>query len=101
MKRIATLLVLMFVMLTASISGAAPSGERLFNQKCIMCHIVNGKGGAIGPELTKIGLRMGDAQIRVKMAYPKKSNPSTTMPSFQTLSGPEFDAIATYTRNLK
>lgn len=101
MNRIAMLLVLIFVLVAAPVARAELTGERLFNQKCIMCHIVKGKGGAIGPELTKAGARFSDAQLRNKMMYPKKLNPSTSMPSFQTLPGAEFDAILAYVRSLR
>jgi cytochrome c len=40
-------------------AGAA-QGETLFKQRCATCHAVGGKGGKIGPDLTKVaGRRAG------------------------------------------
>ncbi len=88
-------------MLVSGMALAESQGERLFNQKCIMCHIVNGKGGAIGPELTRTGAQMGAASIHSKIVAPKKTNPSTTMPSFNTLPKHEINAIVNYVSSLK
>ena len=41
----------------ASRTGDAKRGEKLFETTCAVCHVVNGKGGRIGPDLTGIGLR--------------------------------------------
>lgn len=101
MNLTAAVLVLVSIMFSAAQVAAETAGERLFNQKCIMCHVVRGKGGAIGPELTRAGTMMSDAQIRSKMMYPKKSHPSSSMPSFQTLPKGDFDAIVIYVRSLK
>lgn len=35
----------------------APKGAALFQQRCAMCHMMNGKGGKIGPDLTGVGGR--------------------------------------------
>jgi cytochrome c2 len=38
---------------TSTLAGDAESGRRLFTQKsCLRCHSINGRGGAIGPDLT-------------------------------------------------
>jgi putative heme-binding domain-containing protein len=35
--------------------GNAENGERVFRAQCASCHRVNGRGGRIGPELSRIG----------------------------------------------
>ena len=35
--------------------GDAASGERLFRVNCSSCHAVNGRGGQLGPDLSRIG----------------------------------------------
>src|SRR5437588_7536105 len=35
--------------------GNATNGEKVFNANCVQCHAVNGHGGRIGPELSKVG----------------------------------------------
>jgi len=36
-------------------TGDAASGERLFRANCSICHMVNGRGGQLGPDLSRIG----------------------------------------------
>jgi mono/diheme cytochrome c family protein len=87
--------------LTTAVARAEPRGEQLFNQKCNMCHVVKGRGGAIGPELSAIASRMSPADIRAQLESPKKKNPSSAMPAFRTLSKPEMDVLVDYLKTLK
>jgi putative heme-binding domain-containing protein len=36
-------------------SGDAQNGERIFRANCSSCHMVNGRGGQLGPDLSRIG----------------------------------------------
>jgi cytochrome c oxidase cbb3-type subunit 3 len=36
-------------------SGDAQNGERIFSANCSSCHMVNGRGGQLGPDLSRIG----------------------------------------------
>jgi len=36
-------------------SGNVANGERIFSSSCSGCHRVNGRGGALGPDLSRIG----------------------------------------------
>ena len=78
---------------------AESKGEQIFKQKCAMCHVVNGKGGKIGPELTKIGSKAID--VKSQLETPKKKNPSTSMPSFKSLPKADLDALLEYLKALK
>jgi cytochrome c oxidase cbb3-type subunit III len=40
---------------TAPPTGDAVSGERVFRTNCAGCHRVNGRGGQLGPDLSRIG----------------------------------------------
>jgi putative heme-binding domain-containing protein len=40
---------------TAPPTGDAANGERLFRTNCSGCHLVNGRGGQLGPDLSRIG----------------------------------------------
>jgi PQQ-dependent dehydrogenase (methanol/ethanol family) len=35
----------------------AANGERLFASSCLACHRVNGRGGVLGPDLSRVGVR--------------------------------------------
>ena len=37
------------------VSGDAVNGERVFRANCVACHRVNGRGGYLGPDLSRIG----------------------------------------------
>jgi cytochrome c oxidase cbb3-type subunit 3 len=36
-------------------SGDAQNGERIFRANCTSCHMVNGRGGQLGPDLSRVG----------------------------------------------
>lgn len=94
-------LVLLVSILLSGLAWADLPGEKLFNRKCTMCHVVRGRGGAIGPDLSKVAARMSEAQLQAKVAYPKKSHPGTSMPSFATLEAAEMQALMAYLKTLK
>ena len=102
MKRVVIILaVFVAVTLLTVAAQAAVNGEQVFKQKCSMCHVVNGNGGKIGPELTKISARMKEKDVKLKLENPKKSNPNSIMPSFKTLPKADMDALSGYLKTLK
>lgn len=101
MKHVLSLSALGLAVLLSSAAFAESAGEKVFNQKCAMCHKVKGKGGAIGPDLTKISGKMTEPQLREKLINPKKSNPGTSMPAFATLPKNDMSALLTYMKGLK
>ncbi len=100
MKSCLLLLLTLSVLMPGMVWADTP-GEKLFSRKCTMCHIVRGRGGAIGPDLTKVALRMSESQLQAKIAYPKKSAPGTSMPSFATLEPSEMQALLGYLKTLR
>jgi putative heme-binding domain-containing protein len=48
-------------------SGDAVNGERIFRRECTGCHTVNGRGGHLGPELSRIGSARPRAGLRAKL----------------------------------
>lgn len=92
--------VLMVLLLVGTACADQP-GEKLFNRKCAMCHKVRGRGGDIGPDLTKVGSRLSATQLQTKIAYPKKVTPGSTMPSFATLPANEMQELLYYLKTLK
>ena len=52
--------------------GDAQRGEQLYATKggCALCHSIRGRGGALGPDLTAIGLRRGAAHLRRSLTDP-------------------------------
>jgi len=58
------------------ISGDPEHGQVLFNGSiCSTCHIISGKGGSVGPELTQIGLKRGPRYMSEAITHPGKTKP--------------------------
>jgi ubiquinol-cytochrome c reductase cytochrome b subunit len=69
---------------------------------CIGCHVVNGEGGADGPDLSDIGRKHDALYMKRLIADPEAVNPDAEMPSFESrLSQVELDAISTLLASLK
>ena len=56
--------------------GDAAAGERLYfhpkGPQCFMCHRVNGRGGAVGPDLSNIGNTLDRAKLVQSILEPSK-----------------------------
>lgn len=78
-----------------------PPGEARFAELCKRCHKLQGKGGAIGPDLTNIGKLRSPEYLEQMIRQPSKVFPGSVMPSFDHLSAEEIDSLVDYLRNLK
>lgn len=58
----------------ASAAGDAAHGNKIFWEKlpCSRCHMVNGKGGTRGPELSRIGTSRSDEYLVESIREPNK-----------------------------
>jgi PQQ-dependent dehydrogenase (methanol/ethanol family) len=59
---------------TAAPAGNARAGEELFfgSATCSQCHMVNGRGGRVGPDLSRIGAARTPASIAENIRTPSK-----------------------------
>jgi cytochrome c oxidase cbb3-type subunit 3 len=59
------------------IAGDPAPGETLYAGKgaCYSCHTVNGRGGALGPDLTDIGARRSPSYLRESLIEPEAAVP--------------------------
>jgi len=107
------------LLIGASLRGAGPNippevgrpltsmeraGRALFgSQKCGDCHIVAGKGGDKGPELTDIGLHHSAAWLHSFIEAPERFHPETEMSGYgpPTLSHEEIEELAQYLSTLR
>ncbi len=94
-------LLMLSTVFQTSVAVAASAGEKLFARNCTMCHIVSGRGGAIGPDLTKVALRMTTQQLSSKISYPRKSVQGSTMPAFATLKAQQMQSLLEYLNTLR
>jgi len=58
---------------TSTSAGNADSGGRIFQATCRTCHMVNGAGGQLGPDLSRIGSGRTRAALTKKIRAPSDS----------------------------
>ncbi len=102
MKRMIVVIAAFAIVALITVAAQAESkGGQIFAQKCAMCHAVNGKGGAVGPDLSKVSAKMKEKDIKAKLENPKKTNPNSSMPSFKALPKADMTALLGYLKTLK
>jgi len=87
----------------SSLSPGAERGRQLFEQVgCMGCHMVNGQGGQIGPNLSNEG-NAGHSRpwLQTQIRSPKSHNPTTAMPAFDNLSDRQVTDLVNYLESLK
>jgi nitric oxide reductase subunit C len=84
-------------------SGAvAPTGDRpqVFNQLCVACHSLGGRGGAVGPALDRVGDRLNADYITRWLHDPRSIKPATLMPQLP-LSEPQIRELVAFLSQLR
>jgi ubiquinol-cytochrome c reductase cytochrome b subunit/menaquinol-cytochrome c reductase cytochrome b/c subunit len=78
--------------------GSTPSGERLAGSSgCLACHRIGAEGSAEpGGELTTVGARLSESEIRRALV-----DPPSGMPSYDRLPARDVDALAAYLSGLR
>lgn len=62
--------------------GNAENGERLFRTRCASCHRVNGRGGVLGPDLSRIGT----SRTRTALARQIRGGNETIKPGYEPVT---------------
>ena len=62
--------------------GNLANGERIFAQQCASCHRVAGRGGRLGPDLTRIGVQRSQASLTREIRTPSE----WIGPTFETVT---------------
>jgi mono/diheme cytochrome c family protein len=85
----------------AAASGSAANGQKLYaSQGCATCHKIGGKGGKIGPDLSKEGTKRDAQWLVAFMKNPRSKVPKGSMPAVQA-KAMELQDLAAYMRSLK
>ena len=83
--------------------GLVAYGRTFYRQEgCFSCHQLNGKGGKVGPDLTKEGTRgRSDAWLIGHFKTPAAYSPGSSMPSFKNLTNHQLRALTAFLRSEK
>jgi mono/diheme cytochrome c family protein len=74
----------------------AERGRALFGElRCTSCHAVNGRGGTMGPELTKVGDKVRRDWLASFLKDPHRDQPETAMLQYR-LTDDEIGDLATF-----
>lgn len=70
-------------------------------QGCSACHILQGNGGAAGPDLTHIGATRNAEWLERFIKDPLSMEPGSPMPPYRELPAPDLEALANYLASLR
>lgn len=70
----------------SAVTGDAARGERMFGEKCAGCHMVRGRGGVLGPDLTVAGAKSA-AVLRGQLAKPGGASVTVTLKDGRVVKG--------------
>lgn len=90
--------------LTGGALAAGPSAEAgkviYDEQGCSVCHALQGRGGTLGPDLTRIGETRDLAFLKQYVKDPKSLDSDSTMPPYGNLTDAELESLALYMLSL-
>ncbi len=76
-------------------------GEQVYREKkCALCHMIRGKGGKTGPELSEVGAKRDAQWLKEFMKEPKAMMPKAKMLPFKG-SDEELEALLAYLASLQ
>jgi nitric oxide reductase subunit C len=79
------------------------NGRRIVMEEidCLSCHVIKGKGGKVGPDLTQVGIRRSEDWLYDFLMEPDVIVPDTKMPQFDWEDDDLEDVIAFLVGNRK
>jgi mono/diheme cytochrome c family protein len=86
------------------LSSSERAGRAIYQaQQCAGCHIINGEGGSLGPDLTSVGSRRSAGWIHSYIEQPNRFLENSMMPPFgpPTLTHQEIEELAHYVASLR
>jgi cytochrome c oxidase subunit 2 len=76
-------------------------GEKIYSAKrCGACHVIQGKGGKLGPPLSDIASKRDAQWLKAFLKDPKTINPESKMSRFKGTDD-ELETLITYLLTLK
>jgi cbb3-type cytochrome oxidase cytochrome c subunit len=84
----------------AQSDGISKGNQVYTDKKCALCHMIQGKGGKTGGDLSKIGAKRDADWLKQFIMAPKAVLPNAKMPPFKGTSD-ELEALVAYLTSLK
>ena len=85
----------------STVKGDAIKGRDTFvAQRCSLCHMIEGSGGVLGPDLTAVGTRRNAAWLYEYLPKPQAAKPENKMPPV-AVKGQDLDDLVAYLLSLK
>jgi len=73
--------------------GDAERGRAVYARSaCVTCHLVNGEGGTVGPELSAIGVMRGSVFLRQSLVDPSAARPERSV-SYEPYGYPAYEVV--------
>ncbi len=88
--------------LSGASSAGIQKGKELYDTlACAGCHVINGQGGKVGPDLSNEAKKgRSRSWLTTKMRNPKADDPQTLMPAYGTLSDQQVNDLVDYMLSL-
>ena len=84
------------------VDGVVREASKIFAEVCAACHTLAGDGGSVAPDLTRVGRRRSEDEIRRLIEDPLTAYPDSEMPPFKdSLSAGQIAALARYLSSRK
>ncbi len=84
---------------TTTQNPAALAQPQIFSSLCSACHMVDGKGGNVGPALDDASARKNAQEMTAWLKDPQKIKPGTTMPKLP-LTDSQINELVSYLQSL-
>ena len=76
-------------------------GKIFYDNNCIMCHTIDGAGGKIGPDLTRVGSRRDEKWLTDHFKNPQAVVPNSLMPSYASLGEQKLGTLSKFLMTYK
>ena len=85
-----------------AVDGDTHVASLVIGRYCANCHMIDGEGGSIGPDLTRIGAQRDAKWLHVWITQPDAVDPVANMPAFgEALSEKEMSVNVKYLADRK
>lgn len=88
---------------SSGVTGDPVKGRQVFERsvpQCSLCHTVRGRGGKLGPDLSRVGATRTEAWLTTFLPNPRSVAPESKMPPVAA-KGKDLENLIAYLMTLK